>query len=78
MADIFSPSKRSEVMSRIKSSNTRAEKIVYSYLRKQKVYFRKHYKNASAGDPDIAKPRLKRAVFIDGDFLAWLELRLAP
>lgn len=67
MADVFTPEKRSEVMSRIRSKNTKAEKIVFSYLRQQKVYFQKHYVRAP-GKPDIALPRKKRAVFINGDF----------
>jgi DNA mismatch endonuclease (patch repair protein) len=67
MADMFGVSKRSEIMSRIKSKNSKAEKLVFSYLRKQGVYHQKHYTRAS-GNPDIALPRKKRAVFIDGDF----------
>ena len=54
-------------MSRIRSADTQAEKLVFRYLRKEGVYFQKHYKGAS-GSPDIALPRKKRAVFIDGDF----------
>jgi len=54
-------------MSSIRSKNTKAESIIFKELRKQKVYFQKHYKRA-IGNPDIAIPRKKRAVFIDGDF----------
>lgn len=54
-------------MSRIRSKNTKAELIVFRYLRANKIYFQKHYKRAP-GNPDIALPRKKRAVFIDGDF----------
>jgi DNA mismatch endonuclease (patch repair protein) len=67
MTDMFSPEKRSEIMSRIRSKETQAEKLVFSYLRKHKIYFQKHYKKAP-GKPDIALPRKKKAVFIDGDF----------
>jgi DNA mismatch endonuclease (patch repair protein) len=67
MADKFSPEKRSYIMSQIRSKNTSPETIVFNYLRKEKVYFQKHY-NKVAGSPDIALPRKKRAVFIDGDF----------
>lgn len=67
MADMYSPEKRSEIMSRIRSKETVAEKIVFRELRRRKVYFQKHYKNAP-GKPDIALPRKKKAVFIDGDF----------
>lgn len=67
MADVFEPNKRSEVMALIKSKNSKAELTVFKYLRQNKVYFQKHYKKV-AGTPDIALPRKKRAVFIDGDF----------
>jgi DNA mismatch endonuclease (patch repair protein) len=67
MPDIFDPQKRSEVMSKIRSKNTKAEVMVFKYLRQQKVYFQKHYKRAP-GSPDVALPRKKKAVFIDGDF----------
>lgn len=67
MPDMFSPEKRSEIMSRIRSKNTRAEIIVFRYLRKHKIYFQKHYTRV-AGKPDVALPRRKKAVFIDGDF----------
>ena len=67
MADVFTIEKRSEIMSRIRSKNTKAELIAFKYLRKEGVYFQKHYSRA-AGKPDIALPRKKKAVFIDGDF----------
>ncbi len=54
-------------MSKIRSKNTKAEKFVFSELRKRGVYFQKHYGRV-AGKPDIALPRKKLAVFIDGDF----------
>lgn len=65
--DVFSKRKRSEIMSKIRSKNTRAEKLVFSELRKRGIYFQKHYSRV-AGKPDIALPRRKKAVFIDGDF----------
>ncbi len=67
MPDMFSPEKRSEIMSHIRSKDTEAERIAFRYLRKYKIYFQKHYARA-AGKPDIALPRKKKAVFIDGDF----------
>ena len=54
-------------MSRIRSKNTALEKRVFSRLRSQSIYFQKHYKRI-AGNPDIALPRKKKVVFIDGDF----------
>lgn len=65
--DIFDRKKRSEIMSKIRSENTKAEMIAFSYLRKNGVYFQRHYKKAP-GSPDVASPRKKIAVFIDGDF----------
>lgn len=64
---MFSKSKRSDIMSRIRSKNTKAEVIAFRYLRRNKIYFQKHY-DRIAGKPDIALPRKKKAVFIDGDF----------
>lgn len=54
-------------MSNIRSKNTTTEKAVFSALRKRGIYFQKHYKKA-LGNPDIALPRKKIAIFIDGDF----------
>ena len=67
MPDMFSPKKRSEIMSRIRSKETEAERIAFKYLRQNKIYFQKHYARV-AGKPDSALPRKKKAVFIDGDF----------
>lgn len=54
-------------MSKIRSQNTRVEMLVFRELTKRGIYFKKYYKRA-VGNPDIALPRKKRAVFIDGDF----------
>ncbi|MDD4902326.1 MAG: very short patch repair endonuclease [Patescibacteria group bacterium] len=67
MADVFSKEKRSEIMSKIRSKNTKAEVLVFRELRRRGIYFQKHYKRAP-GSPDIALPRKKVAIFIDGDF----------
>lgn len=53
--------------SRVKSENNALEKMVFAYLRRERVYFQKHY-DRIPGKPDIAMPRKKRAVFINGDF----------
>jgi len=65
--DKFSKETRSLIMSKIRSKNTKAEVKVFRELRKRGIYFQKHYKRA-VGNPDIALPRKKKAVFIDGDF----------
>ena len=67
MTDVFTPKKRSKIMSKIRSQNTKAEILVFKELQRRKIYFQKHYKRA-VGSPDIALPRKKKAVFIDGDF----------
>ncbi|HEX8226349.1 MAG TPA: very short patch repair endonuclease [Candidatus Saccharimonadales bacterium] len=68
MVDIFTPEKRSEIMSRIRGKNTKPELLVYRYLRQNKIYFQKHYRTREGIVLDLALPRKKRAVLIDGDF----------
>ena len=67
MADRFSREVRSAIMSRIRSKNTGIEVLVFRELRARGIYFQKHYRFA-AGTPDVAVPKKKIAVFIDGDF----------
>ena len=67
MADVFSKEKRSEIMSLIRAKNTGIERMVFSYLRKNKIHFQRHYSKAP-GKPDVAVPSKKIAIFIDGDF----------
>lgn len=67
MADMFTKEKRSEIMSLIRAKNTGIEKKAFAYLRKNKIYFQHHYSKAP-GKPDIALPKKKIAVFVDGDF----------
>lgn len=67
MADRITKEQRSYVMSRIRSKGTNPELLVFRHLRRQNIYFQKHYKRA-LGSPDVALPRKKRALFIDGDF----------
>lgn len=67
MTDVFSKEKRSAIMANIRSKNTAPEVLVFRFLRAQGVYFQRHYARVS-GKPDVALPKRKRAVFIDGDF----------
>jgi len=71
MADVFSRKKRSEIMSRIKGKNTKAEllfrKGLSSYVYPRGFRYRLHYKKI-LGSPDIVFVRQKIAIFIDGDF----------
>lgn len=68
MTDIFDKEKRSEIMSRIRGKNTKPEVLVYRFLRNQKIYFQKHYRTKEKVVVDLALPRKKKAVLIDGDF----------
>jgi len=54
-------------MAAVKSKNTSLERLVFSALRKAGLRFQKHYRRAP-GSPDIAFPKRKIAIFIDGDF----------
>lgn len=67
MPDIFTKEKRSQVMAAIRSKGTKPEKTVFRALRQGGIWFRTHYRGA-VGTPDIALPKKKIAVFIDGDF----------
>ena len=65
MADIFTPEKRSWVMSRIRSKDTKIEKKTASLLRKNKIHYRRFPK--VFGSPDFVVEK-KVLVFCDGDF----------
>jgi len=53
-------------MSRIRSKNTKPERIMFKELRARGLKFKKHYK--LLGSPDIVFVKEKIAIFIDGDF----------
>ena len=72
MADIFTPKKRSWVMSRIRSRDTGIEKKTAQLLRKNKIHYRRFPK--VFGSPDFAVEK-KVMVFCDGDF--WHGYRYA-
>ena len=65
MADIFTPEKRSWVMSRIRSRDTKIEKKMAQLLRKNKIHYRRFPR--IFGNPDFAVEK-KVFVFCDGDF----------
>lgn len=67
MADTFSREKRSEIMSLIRSKNTKPEIIVRKWLHRQGFRFCLHSKKLS-GNPDIALPKYKTAIFVNGCF----------
>ena len=65
MADIFTPEKRSWIMSRIRSRDTKIEKKLAHLLRKNKIRYRRFPK--VFGSPDFVVEK-KVIVFCDGDF----------
>lgn len=66
MTDFLTKEQRSYNMSRVKSKNTKPEKLIFKLLTARKTKYRKHYK--IYGKPDIALPKHKIAIFIDGEF----------
>ena len=65
MTDIFTPEKRSWVMSRIRSRDTKIEKRTASLLRKNGLHYRRFPKVFGSPDFVVEKGVL---VFCDGDF----------
>ncbi|NIP61914.1 MAG: DNA mismatch endonuclease Vsr [Nitrosopumilaceae archaeon] len=66
MADIFTPEKRSWVMSRIRGSNTKIDLRMEEMLAGIGYKFEKYPK--MYGSPDFVIPRTRIAIFCDGDF----------
>jgi DNA mismatch endonuclease (patch repair protein) len=67
LADIFSKTKRSEIMSKISGKETKPEILVRKYLFSKGFRYRKNVKNLS-GKPDIVLPKYKMIIFIHGCF----------
>jgi DNA mismatch endonuclease (patch repair protein) len=67
MTDVFTKSKRSEVMSRIKGCNTKPELAVRSLLHRMGYRFRLHRADLP-GKPDIVLSRYKTVIFVHGCF----------
>lgn len=65
MADTFTRQRRSEIMGRIRSTDTRAELAVRSLLHRAGFRFRLHSKSLP-GKPDIVLPRRKTVIFVHG------------
>lgn len=65
--DTFSRAQRSEIMRRIRSTDTRAEMIVRSLLHREGFRFRLHNKQLP-GKPDIVLPRFRTVIFVHGCF----------
>lgn len=67
MSDIFSQKKRSEIMSRIRATETKPEKIVRKFLFSKGFRFRKNSKSLP-GKPDVVLAKYKTVIFIHGCF----------
>jgi DNA mismatch endonuclease (patch repair protein) len=67
MSDIFTKKKRSEIMSKIRATETKPEKIVRKFLFAKGFRFRIYLKSLP-GKPDIVLPKYKTAIFIHGCF----------
>lgn len=67
MSDVFSPEKRSQVMSRIQGKDTKPEKMVRQYLRTHGFGYRKNVAGLP-GKPDIVLTKYKCVIFINGCF----------
>ncbi len=67
MPDVFTSEKRSEVMSKIRGSETKIEVLVRKWLFSHGYRYRKNDKRYP-GKPDIILPKYMTAVFIHGCF----------
>lgn len=67
MADMFTTEKRSWVMSRVGSLNTKPELVVRKILHKMGYRFRTHRRDLP-GVPDIVLPKYRTVVFVHGCF----------
>jgi len=65
--DKVSKDKRSEIMSRVRSKNTKPEMMVRSALHKAGYRFRLHRKDLP-GKPDIVLPKHGTVIFVHGCF----------
>lgn len=67
MADLYSESKRSEIMSKISGKETKPEILVRKFLFGQGLRFRKNM-DTLPGKPDIILPKFKTVIFVHGCF----------
>lgn len=67
MADVFSPEKRSRIMSRVKGRNTKPEILVRSLVHGMGYRFRINVRRLP-GNPDIVLPRHRKVIFVHGCF----------
>jgi len=68
MTDIFTKRKRSEIMSKIKGKGNKTTEVAFANLLKENKISGWRRQWPVAGRPDVAFPREKVAVFVDGCF----------
>jgi len=67
MADIYTKTKRSEVMRAVRSRNTKPELFIRNLLRQFGLSLKAH-PSSLPGRPDIVLPRKRKAIFVHGCF----------
>jgi DNA mismatch endonuclease (patch repair protein) len=67
MSDIYSKSKRSDIMSRISGKETKPEVLVRKFLFANGFRYRKNVKSLP-GKPDVVLPKYRTVIFINGCF----------
>ena len=67
MSDVFDPAKRSAVMARIKSTDTKPELLIRKLLTELGARYRLHRKDLP-GSPDVVMPGRRLAIFVHGCF----------
>ena len=67
MSDIFSQTKRSDIMSKISSKETKPEILVRKFLFSKGFRYRINVKTLP-GKPDIVLPKYKTIIFVNGCF----------
>ncbi|GHT04351.1 very short patch repair endonuclease [Bacteroidia bacterium] len=65
--DVFSKSKRSDIMSKVSGKDTKPEILVRKFLFSKGFRYRKNV-NKLPGKPDIVLPKYKTIIFIHGCF----------
>lgn len=68
MSDTVSKEKRSEIMRKVRGSNTKPERIVRSILHRLGARFRLSSGQKLPGRPDIVLPSRRIAIFVHGCF----------
>ena len=70
MADTISKQRRSELMSRIRSKNSKVELLVRSLVHRMGYRFRLHRKDLP-GKPDLVFAGRRKVIFVHGCFWHW-------